>query len=255
MRGRSKRAVAALVIGLFVIGVFQTPVLAVARGWVWDWLVRGVGQVVGYQEIDVNNATRESSLLAENIRLKAELQDYARLRQQLGTPSFVDFRAVPVAFVGRPLDTFQSKFLLSRGAHDGLVLGAPIVVRGSALLGFVVELSDATAIGQLVVAPDTALAAQVVSDGEGDTEQPKANGLVRGQYYTSLLLTTVPRDIPLQADQAVVTEAKTGVLPFGLLLGTIQSIQSSENDVYQEAALRLPYDVYGLGAGVVLLPR
>ncbi len=253
MRQRSRQALIALVAVVLVLGIFQTPLLHTARGRVWGWLVGAVGRVGGYAVINASSAARESTLLAENIRLKAELQDYAHLKAQLGAPGFTDWRAVPVALVGRPLDTFQSKFLLSKGTRDGLVLGAPVVVYGSMLAGFIVELSESTAVGQLLLAPGTTLAAQVVS--EGDAEGVSATGLVRGQHYTSLLLTTVPRDVPLTGGQAVVTEAKAGALPFGLLLGTIADIQSSENDVYQEAALRLPYDVDQLQAGVVLLPR
>lgn len=253
MRRRSKQALAALVVVLVVFSLFQTPLLNTVRGWIWGWLVGAVGRMGGYHALDDNSAARESTLLAENIRLKAELQDYSRLRQQLGTPGFTDWRAVPVAFAGRPLDTFQSKFLISKGARDGLQLGAPLVVHGSTLVGFITELSERAAVGQLILAPETTLAAQVVSDGE--SEAGRATGLVRGQHYTSLLLTTVPRDVSLKDGQAVVTEVKAGALPFGLLLGTIAGIQSSANDVYQEATLKLPYDVDQLRVGVVLLPR
>lgn len=253
MRPRTRRAWLLLVSIAVILGIFQTPLLGTTRGWVWAWLVAAAGRFGGYTVIDDRSAVRESALLAENIRLKAELQDYSRLKTQLGTPSFAEFRTVPVALAGRPLDTFQSKFLLSKGARDGLVLGAPLVVNSSALIGFIAELSETTAVGQLVLAPETTLAAQVAPTDADATL--RATGLVRGQHYTSLLLTTVPRDVPLKADQAVVTEAKVGVVPFGLLLGTINSIQSSENDVYQEATLTLPYDVDQLRAAVVLLPR
>lgn len=253
MRQRSRQALLVLIIVLVVFGVFQTPLLSMARGWVWGWLVAVTERLGGYQTIDADGAARERALLAENIRLRTELQDYRSLKAQLGTPGFTDFQAVPVALVGRPLDTFRSQFFLSKGARDGLVLGAPIVIQGSTLIGFITELSERAAVGQLVLAPTTTLAAQVVP--ESAETIVRATGLVRGQLYTSLLLTTVPRDVPLKANQAVVTDVKVGTVPLGLLLGTIGTIQSNENDVYQEATLTLPYDVDQLRAAVVLLPR
>lgn len=247
MRQRSQRALLTLV-GIGVgLALLQTPLLRVARGWVWERWSSVVAGVAGYIPVTDEGRQRERSLLADNIRLQAEQHDYVRLRQQLGTPSFADYRSLPVAFVGRPLDTFHSKFLLSKGARDGLLLGAPIVVHGSTLLGFVVELKDTTAVGQLLFAPETTLPVQIEPDG--------ATGLVRGQHYTSLLLTTVPRDVVLREHQAVVTEAKPSILPFGLVVGNIAHIQSSDNAVYQEATLTLPYEVDQLRAGVVLLPR
>lgn len=252
MRARAQRALLILVAVLLVLGVFQTPLLAAVRSRVWGSWVVLVGYITRQEEITTAQAARERELLAENIRLKAELWDYQRLRHQLGTPGFTDFRAVPVAVVGRPLDTFQSKFLLSKGARDGLTLGAPIVIQGDVLLGFITELKEEVAVGQLLLFPETALAAVVMSP---DSATMAAAGLVRGRHYTALRLTTVPRDVPLKTDQAVVTEARPGVLPFGLLIGMIRDVQSSASDVYQEATLALPYNVDQLRAAVVLLPQ
>lgn len=246
MRRRSRWALLVLVAVLAVFGLLQTPLLGMVRGRVWSWWVASVGRLGGYEGLDKDRASRESSLLAENIRLKAEQQDYERLRQQLGTASFAGFRSVPVV-LGRPLDTFRSQFLLSKGTQDGLTLGAPLVVQGSVLIGFITDLREQTAVAQLLLAPGTTLAVQVEPAG--------ATGLVRGHYYTSLLLTTVPRDIVLKEQQAVVTEAKPNVLPFGLVIGTIARIQSSDNAVYQEARLALPYEVDQLRAANILLPR
>lgn len=247
MRRRSQRAALVLVIVVVTLGVLQTPVLSTARGWTWGWWSGVVSRWSGSVALTTEGGQRESTLLAENLRLHAELHDYQRLRQQLGTPSFEGFRAVPVAVVGRPLDAFHSLFLLSKGARDGLVLGAPLVIQGSTLVGFITELKETTAVGQLLLAPETTLSVQVEPDG--------ATGLVQGRQYTSLWLTTVPRDVSLREHQVVVTEAKPAVVPFGLVVGTITSIQSSDNAVYQEAVLSLPYDVDSLRAGVVLLPR
>lgn len=255
MHRRSKRAVWVLLVGLVILGALQTPLLKSVRGWWWDWWVYMLGRATGYEPISSESALREQALLAENIRLKAELKDYERLRRQLGTPARTDWRTVPVAFVGRPLDIFQSQFLLSKGAGDGLVIGAPVVINGSTLVGLITELKEHSAVGQLLTASDTTLAAQVAPEPASGPNEVVASGLVRGQHYTALRLTTVPRDAPLKIGQAVVTEIRSGTLPFGLFIGTVGTIESSANDVYQEATLQLPYDADQLRAGVVLLPR
>jgi cell shape-determining protein MreC len=176
------------------------------------------------------------------------LADYDRLTAQIGSPSFAGFKAIPTAVVGRPLDTFHSEFILSRGAKDGIVLGAPLVINGSTIIGFVTELHHDSSVGRLLLHPSTTLAAEV----EGDNEQ-RIQGLVVGDRYTAIRFTTVPRDLELKKDQAVVTTAKPNELPGGLLIGTITVINNQQNAAYQEAQLKLPYNPDQLSAVAVLV--
>jgi rod shape-determining protein MreC len=230
--------------------LLQAPVFTYFRHQAWDIWVAQVASFfrIGMLSVPSDVQKQLETLRAENVRLAAETADYRHLRQQLGSPAFSDFRAIPAEIVGRPIDTFHAQVILNRGTHDGVTLGAPVIVNGSVLVGFITDLSEQTATVQLLVHPDAILAAEAV-----DPERP-GRGLVQGRFFTAAILKTVPRDISLHERQPVVTQAKAGILPYGLLIGYIQNIILEEHEPYQTARLALPYRLDTLRAVHVLVP-
>jgi cell shape-determining protein MreC len=247
MSRRSLWAGIVLVLLLVVGGSFLTPPLNGVRNRLWiQW-----SRLFTPDEGSITDPHDSEQLLAENIRLKAELKDYAELRKQLGTPSFADFTAVPAAIIGRPLDTFRSEFIVSKGKNDGVQSGAPVLINGSKLIGFITTVNDDTAICQLLVHPSITQAVEII--GEEGSQPPQ--GLLQGKHYTSLELNTVPRDQTLKKGQAVVSMSKPGLVPSGLFIASIREVIRPENDVYQKALLQLPYDPDYLRAVTILTPR
>jgi len=253
MLRRSSLAISVLLGVIVIIGALQTPLLKYVRDWVWSFGVGSVAKVV-HINLQEPDQSRLEKLLAENIRLKSELKDYAHLKKNIGSPAFDDFKSIPAALIGRPLDTFQSEFIISQGAQNGVTLGAPLVIQGSILVGFVSELHEHSAVGRLLVHPSTTLAADVI-DPTVSVDQISSSGLVQGKSYTSLFLTTVPRDKPLHEGSQVVTQAKPGELPGGLLIGTVKKINDQKSSAYKEAILDTPYDSDSLNAvSILVLP-
>lgn len=239
---------------ILILLALWTPLLSRVRGWVWGAIVAAAarGFEIGAIEVRPDVMDQLARLQADNVRLTAELARFQRLSAQLGAPQYRDFTALPAVVAARPIDTFRSRYVINRGARDGVSVGAPVVVNGSTLAGFVVELSVETAVFQLILHPATSVAAEVMPR-EGESNTP-ARGLVVGAHYTAAWLTTVPRDQKIDRGQSVVTIAREQSLPGGLRLGTIGEIRSAESEAYQRATLELPYDVDQLEAVAILLP-
>lgn len=247
MSRAGKVLVGILAVAVAALLALQTPLLRAARDAAWRVWVGSVARVAGIGPLQISGdvLTQLQRLQIENIRLRAELHDYETLRRQLGSTSFAAMRAIPALIAARPVDTFRTQAILNRGAGDGVTLHAPVVVQGSVLVGYVTELSEHTAVLQLLLHPATAVAAEVV-------DAPGGRGLLRGRSYTSLELSTVPRDASVQIGQAVVT-AGHDTTPPGLLIGTIDTIRNEKNEAYQEARLTLPYEPEVLEAVVILV--
>jgi cell shape-determining protein MreC len=245
---RSKRALLVLALLVGIALALQTPLLRHARSFVWRTWVNSVARLTNLGPLELENSLQDEliRLQAENIRLRAEKHDYERVRQQLGAPALSTFRAIPALTATRPVDIFRTHFVLNRGAADGITLGAPVISEGSILLGFVVELQDHTAVAELLLHPATSVPAEVATE-------PNARGLVLGRTYTSLALTVIPRDAAIAPGHPVTTIAQEHIPP-GLLIGTIAEVRSEENEAYQEAYLKLPYDPENLGAVSVIVP-
>lgn len=241
-----------IVSGLVVLALLflQTPLMGGLRNLAWGTFTSLVGRVFGVGALNLpdEQQTKIEQLQAENISLRSKLKDYERLKSQLGTPAVSSLRAIPAAVVSRGIDTFQTRYVLSRGIRDGVALGAPVILSGTTLIGYIVDVTEATSTVELILAPSTNLTAEIVPD---DPDVPLVKGLLTGIHYTSLLLSTIPRDIKLKSGQAVVT-ASTETTPAGLTIGTLGEITSKENEPYQTAVVLTSWDPHEISAVQVL---
>ncbi len=252
MTRRSKYALS-LLAALVAAGLLlQTPLLHAVRGQLWrvwtatlaDWFK------VGPLAVPNNVSEQLARLTAENTRLKAQQEDYRRLKRQLATPSVSDFHHLKAHVSARPLDAWQTHYLLNRGARDGVNLGAPAVIRGSVLVGFITELHERTSVLQLLYHPSTSLPAEVMDEGL------IGRALVQGRTYTGVELVNLPRDIPIKEGQEVVTIQQGQTVPAGLVIGSIETILADEpHEPYYQARLRVPYDASRLDAVTILTVR
>lgn len=250
MRWGQNVALGALALLVGALLVLQIPVLHAWRGWTWQVWGESVGRFfnIGPWQVPNNVAEQLATLQAENARLRAELIDYRRLREQLGTASFAGFTALPTHVIAQSLDAFHARVVINRGARDGLVLGAPAVIRGSQLVGFVAELHESTAVLQLLFHPATSLPAEVLA------EQGSGRGLLQGKAYTSLFLSSVPRDQRLSAGQEVVTVYQEPLVPHGLLIGKVTTVTNEPHEPFQQAQVETLFDPDELWAVAILVP-
>lgn len=245
--GISRKAALAGFILAAGAGLLAMSLLQSARQSAWAALVATTGwwAKVGPFSYEQEYTDQLGVLLAENARLKAELADYVELRRQLQQPSTKSMRTIEAVVAGAPLDVFRTHVLLNRGARDGVVAGAPVVSEGSVLIGYISELNEQAAVLRLLFDPETSIPAEVAG-------APHARGLLIGNLYTSLLLTTVPRDAQINEGQVVVTVAQD-ITPAALVIGEIEKIYQAENEAYQQARIRVKYDVDDLRAVTVLV--
>jgi len=248
MGHRSVKLLLGLAVLVASLGLLQTPLLGTVRHALWSGSITLASRwgLVGSVEYNPSLVDQLSQLRAENIRLRSNLADYAKIREQLRQPALESVRTIPAVVVGEPLDVFRTHLLLNQGAASGVVVGAPVVMGGSTLVGFISELNEHTAICRLLWDPATSLPAEVV-------EAESARGLLTGHLYTSLMLNTIPRDAGIQTGQSVVTSAQD-VVPAGLVIGQVERVYKEENEAYQHARLKLSYDPAVLRAVTIIVP-
>lgn len=254
MGKRGKVFVGLLGILVAVLLIFQTPVLARARGLAWDAWVSTVGRLadVGELRVEPDVLTQLQTLRSENTRLTADLRRFQRLEKQLGSSILEGFQHIPARVAARAADTFASEYVLNRGADDGVISGAPVTVYGSTLIGFVSDLSAHSSVVTLLVSPATALPVEISGDEASDVP---VRGLAQGNHFTSVILGTVPRDQKLISGMQVVTVGEEEMVPHGLVIGRVGEILHTEQDVYQSALITLPYDPGALEAVTIITPQ
>ncbi len=252
MKKHNIAAISILVLIVLGFGFFATPLMKNSRAITWNVFVTFTARVFGINRIDISDADIDTiqKLTKDNIRLTAELSDYRKLQQQLGTPSFDAMKQIPAAIVSRPIDALTSQYIINKGIADGVPEGAPVVVMGSVLVGFTKGLSAHTSTVETLFSRDTSVTVETVSTDEGS---PSARGLLQSKFQTSLEMNTIPRDAIISVGQHVVTSHKETTIPYGMVIGTIASLEKPENAAYQLAVIDVPYTVDALDAVNVLV--
>ncbi len=248
-----KRSIIALTIFgviLLALGFFATPLVRHARARAWDSWVVITAYLFGIDGISISDSALDTleKTSMENIRLRAELTDYTRLKAQLGSPVFDSLSTIPAQVISRPIDTLTSSYVINKGIADGVLTGAPVLVNGSVLIGFTKELSKHSAVVQTLFHPSTLVTAETVPKEDGLA----ARGLLKSHYQTSLSLGTVPRDAPIAIGQDIVTTNKGQGMPYGMIIGKVVSLQSQENEAYQSAVIDVPYNSDAIDAVIIL---
>lgn len=250
MKKRNVIALSLLALVLLSLGFFATPLMQHVRQRAWDAWVLTTARIFGIRDAFISD--RELSTLVatemENIRLKAELGDYRRIKSQLGAPAFDSLRSIPAQVIARPIDTLTSSYIINKGIADGISIDAPVLIHGSVLIGFTKELSQHSAVVYTLFHPSTSLTVETVPT----SDEKVARGLLKTQYQTSLSMETIPRDVPIHLGQDIVTTSKGEQLPYGMVVGKVQSLLNPEHEAYQSAMIDVPYDSDAIDAVIVL---
>ncbi len=185
-------------------------------------------------------STRNHELEREVADLKARLSEDAELRvqndalrRQLSFGQTAAQQLMPATIIAYQPDNFRAFITIARGSADGLKEGMPVVSEG-ALVGTITDVQATTAKVFLLVDPDFKVNAL------DQTNDSRATGTVHGQIGKGLLMDKVPQDQTVAPNDTIITSGLGGGIPKGLIIGTVQSVDRSDNEVFQTAQLVSP---------------
>lgn len=249
-RSGEKRVLALVLIGVLIVGGTAAGYLGGIEG-VIGRVVAPVGQVFkgagsgtasffrflgNVKDLTVQNAQLQNQVndLKAQISTDREIQvqDDA-LRKELNFTQGSTAQLLPATIVAYQPDNFRAFITINRGTADGVKTGMAVVSDG-ALVGTISDVSATTAKVFLLIDPDFKV------NGLDQTNASRANGTVQGQIGKGLTMTKIPQDQTVNPGDTVITSGLGGTVPKGLILGTVQSVQHSDNDVFQTAELSSP---------------
>ncbi|MCJ7552024.1 MAG: rod shape-determining protein MreC [Anaerolineae bacterium] len=254
-----------LILALVLIGLSESGALGPAEGLLSfvvapveravAVIVKGVGSVTGKTrdvvELQQRVAELESGnevLVQENFRLREYQAENEELRRQLNfhqeNPTYGSIGVDVVEqgctifpcgdVVGQDTNPYLRFVIINVGSQAGVAVGMPVVTGGAAMIGRIARTSPNLSYVQLINDPASFVVAML--------QQSRVMGIVEGSEEGQLLMTNILPDEEVAEGETIITSSIGGMLPRGLILGQVESVDYLESDLFQRAAIRPAID-------------
>ena len=227
-------------------GSFLASLLGFATSPMQSVSTQAVGAVTEFVDLDALSRDElkdmVNSLTEENADLREKLVDYEntqqeneQLREQLEITEQQPENTLRAATViGRdPNDMFYG-FFIDQGTLAGVEVGDPVIT-SQGLVGVVSQAYATTSRVTTLLSEDVNVSAVAPARGESgviSSITSASAGLLRMSYLTS--------DTQIQPGDIITTSGVGGAYPADVIIGQVQSVQKSENDISYYAVVE-PY--------------
>jgi rod shape-determining protein MreC len=177
----------------------------------------------------------------------AEAEALLDLRESFGPR--IETTAAQV--IANGVSNFEWTIEIDKGSSDGLAVDMPVVA-AAGLVGHIVRVTPSSAVVQLIIDPDSAVAGRLDVSGE--------TGLLEGEGESDLRMTLVDANATVQPDETVVTAgyrllegAAQSLYPPNVLIGTVSRVMSDEGALEKFVTVRPAVDFSSLSLVLVVV--
>lgn len=174
--------------------------------------------------------------LVDSAQLKILEEENLFLRQQLEFSLDDEKQKIISRVISKSDDETINTLTIDKGKKDGIQVGSPVVVGQGVIIGKVIKISDYTSTVLLINDHSSQLAATILDD-------EKTVGLIKGEYGLGVKMELIPQSTPIQEKDIIITSGIEEQIPRGLVIGTIDTIISFEEEIFKEAVIKLPYNL------------
>jgi len=168
-------------------------------------------------------------LQSEFSKLKNQKRENEVLRSQLELAPRSDFELEAGFVIGEDLQGLGSWIMIDKGKNDGIKLGMPVIFSQGILVGKVEEVFSDTSKIALLSNSESAINAVDLETG--------AKGVLRGDYGLGIILDLVSQKEVLNSGDIIITSGLGSNIPKGLLIGKVQEVRSSIDNLFQQAVI------------------
>ena len=145
--------------------------------------------------------------------------------------------------IGEESTNFLDTILIDLGHAHGIEIGMPVVT-DQGLVGRISEVTDSVSKVLLLTDPSGSASALLADS--------RLNGVVRGSSSGDLVMDFIPQGPTFEVGEVVLSSGLGGKFPKGIAIGTIESIESQPNAVFQTATVRPAVDFGSLEMVMVI---
>ena len=191
-----------------------------------DWLDGIYGYLFEYEQLKAENESLKIQLAEAKEEARAgqdALDENERFRNLLGfAEKHSDFVFESARRVSWSASNWGSSFTINKGEKNGIEVGDCVVNEYGALVGQISELGESSATVRTLIDVDTSIGALVGADGSAAMLMGDYTLMRQGQVKVTWL--TEGAQLFLEDD--VLTSGSGGLIPQGIVIGSVASIQS-----------------------------
>lgn len=202
-------------------------------------------QIKNLSKENKNLEEKVKNLLVDNVKLKKIEKENEILREQLDYQKYSEHKLLPAFIFGFNPNNLLQTINLNRGEKDGVKKGMAIVVLKGVLVGQIKEANYSDSSGLLITDGNSVIPAKIL-DSEAD-------GIVKGEHGLGLIIDMIPQDKIIKKGDIVITSDLGGKLPKDFVIGEIEEILSSENELFQKARIKSPVNFKELESVYVVI--
>ena len=188
-----------------------------------------MGNLTASQETLSELREQNAELTAQVAELSESKKTSERLESLLNLQSTYSLTSTAARIIGTSSDAWSRAVTIDKGTAAGFSCGMAVCNSGG-VIGQIVEVSATTSTVQLITDEGSGVSAMIQST--------RAQGMLQGQPDGSLRLSYVSTESDVKVGDIVITSGIGGVYPKGLPLGTVSSVEKSDNDVYYTIVVR-----------------
>lgn len=191
-----------------------------------DWLDGIYGYLFEYEQLKAENESLKIQLAEAKEEARAgkdALDENERFRNLLGfAEKHSDYVFESARIVSWSASNWGSSFTVNKGEKNGIEVGDCVINEYGALVGQISELGESSATVRTLIDVDTSIGALVGADGSAAMLMGDYTLMRQGQVKVTWL--TEGAQLFLEDD--VLTSGSGGLIPQGIVIGSVASIQS-----------------------------
>jgi len=165
-------------------------------------------------------------------RLKSENE---QLRELLSYKAPSDYLRIGARVIGVD-SVLQNSLIISVGSQDGVFAHDAVITGQGTLIGVVIEVKATTS--TILLLTDNQVRVAISRPG-----QSKPIGVSRGTFGLGVDVDYIPQTEKIEVNDVIVTAGHDAYIPEGLVVGRVNRITSTDNDLFKQITL-LPFVDY-----------
>jgi rod shape-determining protein MreC len=180
------------------------------------------------------------------IQLKEVEDENQRLRSLLKFNKEVVGEVMPALIVGRDANQWNSSLILNKGKKDGVMVNMPVVT-DFGLVGLVVDVG--ARLSRVILVTDPGFKVSVM------VQNSRVEGILQGHGVHHLVMHYVPQDSEVDVYDVLITSGLGGIFPKGLIVGGVQSIHQSRNELFKNIVIKPSIDFSSLEEVLIMMNK